>query len=63
MSEDLERRPEIDGDEASTAHALVEGRQEELLEAAVPIGERLRAESPKTFVKCLHAYWRARDAG
>ena len=37
----------------------IEGRQEELLEAAVPIGERLYAESPKSFGKRMHAYWRA----
>jgi CHAD domain-containing protein len=63
LSGDLDGRAEIDGDEALTAHALIDGRQEELLEAAVPIGERLYAESPKAFVKRLHGYWRARDAG
>jgi CHAD domain-containing protein len=63
LSEDLEGRSEIDGDEVVAIQALVEGRQEELLEAAVPIGERLYAESPKTFVTRMHAYWRARNAG
>jgi hypothetical protein len=63
LSEDLEGRSEINGDEVVAIQALIEGRQEELLEAAVPIGERLYAESPKTFVTRMHAYWRARNAG
>ena len=63
LSEDVGRRSGIDGEEASAIQAIIEGRQEELLEAAVPIGERLYAEPPKMFVKRLRAYWRARDAG
>jgi CHAD domain-containing protein len=63
LAEDLDRRSGYDGDDAVALQALIEGRQEELLEAAVPIGERLYAESPKTFVERIRAYWRARDAG
>ena len=49
-----------EGDEAIAALMnAIEGRQEELLEAAVPIGERIYAESPKAFGKRMHAYWRA----
>jgi CHAD domain-containing protein len=62
LSEDVGGRSGIDGEEASAIQAIIEGRQEELLEAAVPIGERLYAEPPKMFVKRLRAYWRARDA-
>jgi CHAD domain-containing protein len=62
LSDDLDHRSEIDRDRVAAMQALIEGRQEELLEAAVPIGERLYAESPKTFVARLRAYWRARDA-
>jgi CHAD domain-containing protein len=61
LSQDLDGRSAMDGDDAAALQALIEGRQEELLEAAVPIGERLYAESPKKFVERLHAYWRARD--
>jgi CHAD domain-containing protein len=62
LSEDVDRRSGIDGEEALAIQAIIERRQEELLEAAVPIGERLHAEPPKMFVKRLRAYWRARDA-
>ncbi len=49
-----------EGDEEVAAiMSAIEGRQEELLEAAVPVGERLYAESPKAFGKRVHAYWRA----
>jgi CHAD domain-containing protein len=49
-----------EGDEEVAAiMSAIEGRQEELLEAAVPVGERLYAESPKAFGKRMHAYWRA----
>jgi CHAD domain-containing protein len=61
LTEDLDGRSAMDGDERVVLQALIEGRQEELLEAAVPIGERLYAESPKKFVERLRAYWRARD--
>jgi CHAD domain-containing protein len=63
LSEDLDARPGFDGDEAVAIQSLIEARQEELLEAAVPIGERLYAESPRAFVERMRAYWRARDAG
>jgi CHAD domain-containing protein len=38
---------------------LIERRQDELLEAAVPVGERLYAEPPKEFKRRVRAYWRA----
>jgi hypothetical protein len=62
LSEDVDRRSGLDGEEALAIQGVIEGRQEELLEAAVPIGERLYAEPSKMFVKRLRAYWRARDA-
>lgn len=63
LSEDLESRSGPEGDELQATQGLIEGRQEELLEAAVPIGERLYAETPRMFVRRLRAYWRVRDAG
>jgi CHAD domain-containing protein len=63
LAEDLAQRAELKGDDLAALQALIEGRQEELLEAAVPIGERLYAESPKTFVDRMRAYWRARNLG
>jgi CHAD domain-containing protein len=61
LAEDLRRRDEFadDGDETVGMMSVIEGRQEELLEAAVPVGERLYAESPKAFENRMHAYWRA----
>jgi CHAD domain-containing protein len=38
---------------------LTERRQRELLELALPLGERLYAEQPKQFVARLRVYWRA----
>lgn len=63
LNEDLDGRSDIDGEGVLAMQGLIEGRQEELLEAAVPIGERLYAESPKQFVTRMRAYWRARNAG
>jgi CHAD domain-containing protein len=61
LAEDLRGRDGLadDGDEVAAIMSVIEGRQEELLEAAVPVGERLYAESPKSFGKRMHAYWRA----
>jgi len=62
LAADLRSRDSVaaDGDDEVTPLLnAIEGRQEELLEAAVPIGERLYAESPKAFGKRMHAYWRA----
>ena len=58
---DLRDRPGLaGGGEGSAAIVgLIEARQEELLEAAIPIGERLYADRPKAFVERLGAYWRA----
>jgi CHAD domain-containing protein len=61
LVQDLREHPELaSGPEESAAIVgLIEVRQEELLEAAVPIGERLYADPPKAFVDRLGAYWRA----
>jgi CHAD domain-containing protein len=62
LAGDLRNRkaPAGEGDDGIAALMnAIEGRQEELLEAAVPVGERLYAESPKAFGKRMHAYWRA----
>jgi CHAD domain-containing protein len=62
LAADLRSRDSVaqDGDDEVTPLLnAIEGREEELLEAAVPIGERLYAESPKAFGKRMHAYWRA----
>ena len=58
---DLQNRPELAGGtrESAAIVGLIEVRQEELLEAAIPIGERLYADPPKAFVERLGAYWRA----
>jgi CHAD domain-containing protein len=48
-----------DGEEVAAIMNVIEGRQEELLEAAVPVGERLYAEPPKPFAKRMRSYWRA----
>lgn len=47
------------GDELASLLELVERRQDELLELAIPIGERLYAEKPKVFMKRARTYWRA----
>jgi hypothetical protein len=38
---------------------LIERRQDDLLERAIPIGERLYAERPAAFVRRMRTYWRA----
>jgi CHAD domain-containing protein len=61
LAEDVRARDELsrEGDELAAVMSVIEGRQEELLEAAVPIGERLYAEAPEYFTKRMRAYWRA----
>jgi CHAD domain-containing protein len=61
LAEDLRGRDQFadDGDESAAITSVIEGRQEELLEAAVPVGERLYAEPPKPFAKRMRSYWRA----
>lgn len=44
---------------APTLLDLIERRQTELLEEALPLGRRLYAEKPKRFTARLEAYWRA----
>jgi CHAD domain-containing protein len=61
LGQDAQMRPELAGDAAglSAAKSLITDRQRELMEAAVPIGERCYAESPKAFAKRLRTYWQA----
>jgi CHAD domain-containing protein len=59
LADDVRAREAFADDEVSAIMSAIEGRQEELLEAAVPVGERLYAESPKSFGKRMRAYWRA----
>ena len=61
LVQDLRDRPDLAGgiEESAAILILLEARQEELLEAAIPIGERLYADPPKVFVERLRAYWRA----
>jgi len=61
LAEDIHSRDRFsaDGDELAALMGVIESRREELLEAAVPVGERLYAESPKDFTKRMRAYWRA----
>lgn len=61
LAEDVQRRPALadGGEDLGAISSAVESRQEELLEAAVPIGERLYAEDPNAFVKRMRAYWKA----
>jgi CHAD domain-containing protein len=60
LVQDLESRPELAGGhrQAGAIVALIETCQEELLQAAIPIGERLYADRPKAFVERLGTYWR-----
>lgn len=50
-------------DERDRLLALIERRQAELLEAALPLGARLYAEQPTQFVARLEGYWRAWRSG
>jgi CHAD domain-containing protein len=61
LVQDLRDRPDLAGGfhESEAIVNLLEARQEELFEAAVPIGMRLYADPPKVFVARLRAYWRA----
>lgn len=57
LGEDLERRVGVVVEQDSI-RALIEKRQEELLDEALPLGERIYAEKPKHFRRRLRAYWR-----
>jgi CHAD domain-containing protein len=61
LAQDLRDRSELAGGIQQSAGILnlLETRQEELFEAAVPIGRRLYADPPKVFAERLRAYWRA----
>jgi CHAD domain-containing protein len=56
LAEEIRARDEADG---AVLVELVERRQGELLERALPLAERLYAEGPKQFGARLRAYWRA----
>jgi CYTH domain-containing protein len=47
------------GEDPGPLVTMIERRQDELLDEAVPICERLYAEKPKAFVGRVHDYWRA----
>ena len=51
------------GPGGETLIALARRRQGELLEQALPLGERLYAEKPKRFASRMEAYWEAWHAG
>ena len=52
----IKRAP--DGAETEALTRLARGRQRELLDAAIPIGERLYAEKPEQFQRRVKIYWR-----
>ncbi len=58
LAEDLDARVGVVA-ERDAIGALIETRQEELLEQALGLGERLYAEKPKHYRRRLRAYWRA----
>lgn len=57
LADDLRSRPEL-GD-PHRFEAAIEKRQEDLLDRALAIGERLYAEKPKAFRRRIKRYWRA----
>jgi CHAD domain-containing protein len=61
LATDAAGRAELhqDGGGVTALLELVERRQDELLELAIPIGERLYAEKPKIFIRRTRKYWRA----
>ena len=54
-----ERKDLLSGAQRRTLRALLACRQEELLEPALKLGERIYAEEPKAFVDRLSEYWHA----
>jgi CHAD domain-containing protein len=61
LAADASARPGrfTDGD-LPRLEATIRGRQEELLDAALPLGERLYAERPKAFGRRFATYWSLR---
>lgn len=57
LGEDLGRRVGLVA-ERDAIRALIERRQDELLDQALVLGERLYAEKPKHFRRRMRAYWR-----
>ena len=58
LAEDLEARAGV-VTSPTDFEKLIAARQEQLLGAALALGERLYAEKPKHFRRRLHGYWRA----
>jgi hypothetical protein len=56
---DLVGRAEIDPAHRETLRALIEARQDALLDEARAAGARIYAEKPKAFSRRMRAYWRA----
>ncbi len=56
---DLVGRAEIDAIHRETLRALIEARQDALLDEARAAGERVYAEKPQAFSRRMRAYWRA----
>jgi CHAD domain-containing protein len=52
-----------DDADLETLATLAERRQGELLDEALPSGDRLYAEKPKQFTRRLEAYWKAAAPG
>lgn len=65
LVQDLRDRPDLAGgiEESAAILDLLESRQKELFDAAVPIGRRLYADPPKVFAERLRAYWGAWRSG
>lgn len=53
------RRRNLGERETTALEAAIDGRQEELAAAALPLGRRLYAERPKDFSRRLRRYWDA----
>ena len=58
LRQEIERHPEhFQGESMEILLDLVDRRQRELVEAAIPIGQRLYSEKPKRFKARIGAYW------
>jgi CHAD domain-containing protein len=64
LGKDVRERSEVfeDRDERRDLLDVIDRRQRELLDAALPLGERLYAEKPKAFARRLRGYWRGPKA-
>ena len=57
LADDLAARPGLGSRQALAG--LIARRQDELLDDALALGERIYAEKPKAFVRRLRGYWAA----